>query len=109
MKVTTTALLMAMMAGTALAQSAPPSQTVTPSRKAASAPAKTAMHPAAKPATKPAAKVAAKPAAPKTMAKRSPMEPKTKGERPAAEAVKTAAKVAPVGPSGRRDPFVSPV
>ena len=94
MKATTTALLMAMMAGSAPAQTAPPSQMVVPVRQALS----TAAKPAAKPAVH---KAAAMPM------RRSPMQ--AKSARPTAAAVKTAAKQVPVPPAGRRDPFVSPV
>ena len=98
MKATTTALLMAMMAGSAPAQTAPPSQMVVPVRQALST------------AAKPAAKQAARPAVHKAAAmpmRRSPMQ--AKRAQPTAAAVKTAAKQAPVPPAGRRDPFVSPV
>lgn len=117
MKATTSALLMVMAAGAAMAQAAPPSQTVAPSaKKPATAAAKPmAAKPAVKPVAKPAAtaKPATKPAAkaatpfarkPMTAAKKTVAKPAAAVVTPAARKVTSASAL-----SGQRDPFVSPV
>ncbi len=102
MKARILALLCLFVAGSAVAQTAPPSQKVAPdkSKAAAAAPAP------AKPAT-----TQAQPAAPKAAAApaKTKAAPKTAAaKKPAAKPAATAAKAAPKGPM-KRDPFVSPV
>ena len=139
MKARTALLLCCMASGMALAQAPPPSQTVaqpgkpaaassakpappgsaTPAKPSSTAaPATAAPSPfgrGAAPAAKPAApqapamakKQAAKPASKPMTAKKAPAKPAVK-KTPATEAA-AAPAAAPAKPSGKRDPFISPI
>lgn len=95
MKARTIALLWVMASGMAMAQTAPPSQTVAPDSKPA----------AAKPAITKAKPAAGSPMAPKAAMPHAKAMTKPTATKRAATPATTAAKAAP----GRRDPFISPI
>jgi Tfp pilus assembly protein PilP len=120
MKASTIALLSAMLVGAAVAQVAPPSQTVAPAAKAAAVKALGQMNAPGsteKPAP-PSANTSAPPSKPSVMEVKSPMKPKlaaapkTKAmNKSAAAIVKQAVAKTPTAslPANKRDPFTSPV